>query len=333
MADLIADLREMATRWAEHAETMRVAAEDAEAHYPGAGVAARSGLGHSRAFAAELLSRLDAESVYTSAEVLDTCRRWTEQVSGIMDRLRAAMPNCPGDADHADIVEEAARRLKAASRRAEEIRKGAGREENLRGVTNATFRALVAAGPEIGDAACIDLAHAVKMLADERDASRAAGRREGLEEAARVCDACAATPPALPVEHAAASGALAGAASTARSLAARIRTLSGQPPDPVREAAPELLAALRELTGWTMRLPGEDANDTFERLADDFYRDTGMLRPGKSQPLEVYMGNDEDGRRARAWAEWCAQKRGHIEARCFAAIAKATAKETTSDHP
>ena len=81
----------------------------------------------------------------------------------------------------------------------------------------------------------------VTALAAAAREAHAAGRREGLEEAAKICDAYATPALALPVEHVAAFGALAGEILAAQSLARMIRALSERPPDPVREAAPELV--------------------------------------------------------------------------------------------
>ncbi len=50
---------------------------------------------------------------------------------------------------------------------------------------------------------------------------------------------------------------------------------------------------------------GESSLDTFERIGDAFYRDTLMLRPGKSEPFECdYEGRNEERRAAfDAWIE------------------------------
>lgn len=45
-------------------------------------------------------------------------------------------------------------------------------------------------------------------------------------------------------------------------------------------------------------------SERYESDADDFYRDTGYLAPGKSVPLE--MGTtDYDDTRAAKWRDWC----------------------------
>lgn len=48
------------------------------------------------------------------------------------------------------------------------------------------------------------------------------------------------------------------------------------------------------------RRPDEGRTEYFERMAEDFYRATGFMAPGKSQPLE--MGDHDEVERQRAWA-------------------------------
>lgn len=52
-----------------------------------------------------------------------------------------------------------------------------------------------------------------------------------------------------------------------------------------------------------------DPTGTFEDIGDWFYRETGFLRPGKSDPLEC---GDRDEERRRAWDEWVTGKRDLI---------------------
>ena len=47
-------------------------------------------------------------------------------------------------------------------------------------------------------------------------------------------------------------------------------------------------------------LPGESANDTFERVASVFQRETGYLRPGKSYPMDCPPPAD----REQVWGAW-----------------------------
>lgn len=66
-----------------------------------------------------------------------------------------------------------------------------------------------------------------------------------------------------------------------------------------------LRAALRLAFDW---LDLSDPTATFDRIADEFYRDTGFMRPGKSMPLEM-CGVVNEQRREVAWAEWITKKR------------------------
>jgi hypothetical protein len=50
---------------------------------------------------------------------------------------------------------------------------------------------------------------------------------------------------------------------------------------------------------------GEDVLYQFERIAADFERDTGFMRPGKSQPLDC---GHTDAEREDAWKAWVAEK-------------------------
>lgn len=51
---------------------------------------------------------------------------------------------------------------------------------------------------------------------------------------------------------------------------------------------------------------GENAADRFERVADEFYRETGVMRPGKSYPDAMPAPSDEE--RTRVYEEWVAAK-------------------------
>jgi hypothetical protein len=52
--------------------------------------------------------------------------------------------------------------------------------------------------------------------------------------------------------------------------------------------------------------PGENANDAFERIAADFWQETGYLRPGKDLPAAMGAGCDEE--RQDAWKGWVARR-------------------------
>ncbi|MCH7938515.1 MAG: hypothetical protein IID13_02075 [Candidatus Marinimicrobia bacterium] len=46
-----------------------------------------------------------------------------------------------------------------------------------------------------------------------------------------------------------------------------------------------------------------DANERFEYMADKFYKDTGMMAPGKDSPAA--FGVTDQKERMAAWSEWC----------------------------
>lgn len=76
---------------------------------------------------------------------------------------------------------------------------------------------------------------------------------------------------------------------------------------------------LREALTLALRWMGDptDPLKTFEDIADWFYRDTGYLRPGKSEPLEC---GDRTEEREAAWKEWTKTMRDHVQAMCRAAL-------------
>ena len=51
----------------------------------------------------------------------------------------------------------------------------------------------------------------------------------------------------------------------------------------------------------------ETANDRFERLAAEFYRETGIMAPGKDCPPE--LGQPDFGERWAAFMNWQEQRR------------------------
>lgn len=70
-------------------------------------------------------------------------------------------------------------------------------------------------------------------------------------------------------------------------------------------------AALQDSVRWLLTYTGafdENHNDKFERLAEAFYRDTCVLRPGKSQPMGAGLPEDE---REAVWTTWVSD---HIKA-------------------
>jgi hypothetical protein len=52
-----------------------------------------------------------------------------------------------------------------------------------------------------------------------------------------------------------------------------------------------------------------DPTAAFEQVAEQFYRETGFLAPGKSIPLEMHLGADHDARRQQRYNEWHLQRR------------------------
>lgn len=62
------------------------------------------------------------------------------------------------------------------------------------------------------------------------------------------------------------------------------------------------------------RAPEETALERFERLADEFYRETGLMAPGKSVPMEMgNVGYDEE--RHTRWRTWLDLRRAPEGAR------------------
>jgi hypothetical protein len=66
-------------------------------------------------------------------------------------------------------------------------------------------------------------------------------------------------------------------------------------------------------------------SERFEKHAGAFYRETGMLAPGKSLPLEM-SPSDDDARRV-AWEEWHAKRRT-----AFIELLRGAAQELTAAH-
>ena len=78
------------------------------------------------------------------------------------------------------------------------------------------------------------------------------------------------------------------------------------------DEARSLLADLRDWHAHT----DEDANEVFERIGEAFYRDTGWLRPGKSESPE--RAHDPEERR-RKFHEWCQRQHAALTERIRAA--------------
>jgi hypothetical protein len=71
--------------------------------------------------------------------------------------------------------------------------------------------------------------------------------------------------------------------------------------DALREQRDELLKALKGLLS-ICTLDGESANDSFERRAQAFYSETGLLAPHKDSPAAA--GPSREHERAERWMEW-----------------------------
>ena len=86
------------------------------------------------------------------------------------------------------------------------------------------------------------------------------------------------------------------------------------------ELADQRKELLEALEGIFLFFPqqGENALDTFERIADAFQSDTCMLRPGKSEPMEI-DSEERQVMREKRYAEWVEDRKS----RARAAIAKA----------
>jgi hypothetical protein len=72
-------------------------------------------------------------------------------------------------------------------------------------------------------------------------------------------------------------------------------------------AAPEMYDALENALKW-FHDPVADRLEEWERIAHEFYKETGYLRPGKSWPMGVAVPDDVES----VWFDWC--NRRSIEA-------------------
>ncbi len=85
-------------------------------------------------------------------------------------------------------------------------------------------------------------------------------------------------------------------------------------------AAPVGLAAAVLALDW-IHDPDENATARFERIAFDFYRDTGFSRPGKDVPASAY--GPADDKRAAEFEKWCAKRSREVRAALSAFVAQA----------
>lgn len=68
----------------------------------------------------------------------------------------------------------------------------------------------------------------------------------------------------------------------------------------------KLLADLKLALRW--QYDPDDPLGTFEDIADWFRRETGYMRPGKSEPMECSYGEDREREREKAWNDWRMEK-------------------------
>jgi len=72
---------------------------------------------------------------------------------------------------------------------------------------------------------------------------------------------------------------------------------------PHRDSVDEMLAALKGLVNLG-KLPGENSLDYFERVAERFHQETGILAPGKDDAIGAVPREQMEA----AWNAWRAEK-------------------------
>ncbi len=70
---------------------------------------------------------------------------------------------------------------------------------------------------------------------------------------------------------------------------------------------------LKKIQAWR-GLPGEDVVDLFERIAEQFRRDTGYLRPGKDCRLYSYE------ERGKVWDKWVTKMNDELDEEIATAV-------------
>lgn len=89
--------------------------------------------------------------------------------------------------------------------------------------------------------------------------------------------------------------------------------------DQVAKYIEKLESAVRAAHDWR-GLCDSSATETFERIADMFYADTKLLRPGKSVPAAIYS-DDYESRRQEEWKKWCERKNAELDKQLREALA------------
>jgi hypothetical protein len=88
-----------------------------------------------------------------------------------------------------------------------------------------------------------------------------------------------------------------------------------------RDALRDQIAQLREaLTVTAEWLDTRNPTETFERIAGQFYRETGFMRPGKDEPMSGYTSEEHRRRREVAWSAWVVARRTAMLAQIHAAL-------------
>ncbi len=87
----------------------------------------------------------------------------------------------------------------------------------------------------------------------------------------------------------------------------------------IDEAVAPLVEAAEAMASWR-GMRDSDANETFEKIAAMFLRDTGFLRPGKSvSPLDPNACRDEE--RHNTWNSWVRRKNEELDEQVLTALA------------
>lgn len=72
--------------------------------------------------------------------------------------------------------------------------------------------------------------------------------------------------------------------------------------DKLAKRVEELEQVLGDLI-WLYKTPDETVNECFERVGERFYKECGMLRPGKDEAAEVGISQEERRETFRIWAD------------------------------
>lgn len=85
---------------------------------------------------------------------------------------------------------------------------------------------------------------------------------------------------------------------------------------------PGLIEACKEVREWIAPLPGESPSAQYDRRADAFYYDTGMMAPGKD--VAAAAGETATyAERNSAWRDWLDAQRAAVIRKLDAALAGA----------